>query len=335
MKRIISFILIFAIFAISGTVFAAQDKLVAITFDDGPSQYTGRLLDALKDRGAKATFFVVGEMAAAHPDLLKRIAEEGHQLANHTADHKNLANCSEGTILSQLEEVNAHLRKAAGEQNFWLRPPYGSYNKKVKQTVSCPIILWSVDTLDWKYRNADTVYQNIISSTGDGDIILLHDLYSTSVEGAIRAIDTLQSRGFKFVTVKELLRRRAITPENGKAYTSAYPKGITLPEVSSPTAAVIFNGLYSKVVMYSAQGAIIRYTVDGGEPTAESALYEKPFRLTKNAQISLAAYNDEGTASEAVYLTEEEMHPTLSVRTADQMLYPHRKLIYPLGVSHK
>lgn len=335
MKRFVCFVLILAVFTMCGTAFAAQDKLVAITFDDGPSQYTGRLLDALKERGAKATFFVVGEMAAAHPDLLKRMEREGHQLANHTADHKNLANCSADTILSQLEEVNAHLRKAAGNQNFWLRPPYGSYNKRVQQTISCPIILWSVDTLDWKYRNADTVYNNIISSTRDGDIILLHDLYKTSVDGAIRAIDTLQARGYKFVTVKELLRRRAITPKNGKAYTSAYPKGITLPEVSEPIVTVLYNGLTTKIVAYTSQKATLHYTTDGSVPSDKSTKYELPLTVSKETSISFVACNEDGTTSAVVQLSEGELSLKLTKEKADRMLYPRHRLLFPLGISNK
>ncbi len=213
-------------------------KLVALTFDDGPGPYTGRLLDALKQRNAKATFFMLGERlagSATYRGYLKRMVDEGHQIANHSYSHPEMTSLSSASIANQLNNTRQYLAAAGGNQTYYVRPPYGSYNSTVGSLAGAPLILWSVDPEDWKYRNTATVYNNVMNYAGDGDIILLHDIYSTSVDGAIRVIDALQAKGYEFVTVSELLRRRGITPTNGKAYYSAPNKGINLgPQQPAP-----------------------------------------------------------------------------------------------------
>ena len=206
-------------------------KLVALTFDDGPGPYTARLLDALKQRGAKATFFMLGERlagSATYRSYAKRMVDEGHQIANHSYSHPALTTLSNANVTSQITRTRTYLVQAGGNQTYYVRPPYGDFNSRVSQLVGAPMVYWSVDPLDWKYRNSTTVYNNIMRTVKDGDIILLHDIHSTSVDAAIRVIDTLQARGYEFVTVSELLRRRGITPANGKMYYSAPNKGINL-----------------------------------------------------------------------------------------------------------
>ncbi len=306
MKKIFTVLLVLILlcsaypFAASG---AGGAKLVAITFDDGPSKYTATLLDGLKARGAYATFFCVGYNASAYPKTLKRMVDEGHQIANHTSTHPELPSLSSAGIQKEIANCNKYLAAAAGNQTFYLRPPYGSYNKTVRNVCGSPIILWSVDTLDWKYRNANTVYNNIINNTKDGSIILLHDLYKTSVDGALRAIDTLQGRGYEFVTVKELLRRRGITPQNGTVYSSAPNKGINLPAlnaVKKPTVTVS-NTVGGKTVSLSTEtkDAVIYYTTDGSNPTTASTKYSGAFLLSKTATLKAVA-NLGGTYSEVV-----------------------------------
>ena len=196
-------------------------KLLAITFDDGPGKYTGALLDGLAERGVHATFFVNGVNASGWPETLKRIVNEGHQLANHTYNHKNLNTCSAQTVAYEISAVQALITAAGGDENAYIRAPYGNANKTVKSVVTAPLIYWSVDPEDWKYRNAETVRSNIESGVFDGAIILVHDIYKTSVDGALAAIDDLMTEGYEFVTVKDLLLRRGVTPEAATVYYSA------------------------------------------------------------------------------------------------------------------
>ncbi len=203
-------------------------KLLAITFDDGPGKYTDTLLDELAARGVKATFFVAGYCAAAYPDTLKRIVDEGHQLANHTYNHQNLNTLSSAKIASEISSVQALITAAGGDDAAYIRPPYGNANATVKATATAPLIYWSVDPEDWKYLNRDTVCKNIVSGSYDGAIILVHDIYKTSVYGALDAIDQLLDAGYEFVTVEELLLRRGVTPEAGVMYYDAKNKGVNL-----------------------------------------------------------------------------------------------------------
>lgn len=204
-------------------------KLLAITFDDGPGKYTGALLDGLAERGVHATFFVNGFNASGWPETLKRIVNEGHQLANHTYNHKNLNTCSAQTVAYEISAVQALITAAGGDENAYIRAPYGNANKTVKSVVTAPLIYWSVDPEDWKYRNAETVRSNIEAGVFDGAIILVHDIYKTSVDGALAAIDDLLAEGYEFVTVKDLLLRRGVTPEAATVYYSAKNNGINLP----------------------------------------------------------------------------------------------------------
>ena len=203
-------------------------KLLAITFDDGPGKYTGALLDGLAERGVHATFFVNGVNASGWPETLKRIVNEGHQLANHTYNHKNLNTCSAQTVAYEISAVQALITAAGGDENAYIRAPYGNANKTVKSVVTAPLIYWSVDPEDWKYRNAETVRSNIESGVFDGAIILVHDIYQTSVNGALAAIDKLLEQGYEFVTVRDLLLRRGITPEAGVMYYDAKNTGVNL-----------------------------------------------------------------------------------------------------------
>ncbi len=327
MKKLISVLLIAMVLlgAFSQISFAAATpKLVAITFDDGPSAYTATLLDGLKARGAKATFFCVTDMINARPAILRRAVAEGHQIANHSSTHPDLTTLSASGVRNELSRCNNALIKAGGDQMYALRPPYGSYNSTVRNVTTGPIILWSVDTLDWKYRNADTVYNNIISKTTDGSIVLLHDLYSTSVRGALRAIDTLKARGYEFVTVNELFRRRGITLQRGQVYTSAYNKGITLPAIDAPKAPTFTT----KDVMSGKQVTLtcatknvqIYYTTDGSQPTEKSKRYSSAFTVAKTTRIRAVAY------CQGVKGQEMDKTVTLAKSTAPQATYAGGKI---------
>ena len=233
-KRILSVLLLLAAVLICFSPICEAEsldcgaKLLAITFDDGPGPYTAGLLDELAARGVKATFFVSGYRAANYPETLKRIVDEGHQLANHTYNHANLNTLSAAKVRKEISSVQELITAAGGDDPAYIRPPYGNANQTVRSNVSVPLINWAVDPLDWKYRNADTVCNNIVSGAYDGAIILVHDIHKTSVPGALAAIDELLDEGYEFVTVKDLFKRRGVTPEAGKVYYDAKNNGINL-----------------------------------------------------------------------------------------------------------
>lgn len=217
-----------AVAAVDGDVILreipAGPPLLALTFDDGPSSVTTPvLLDGLARRGIHATFFLVGSMAADNHATVRRMAEEGHQLGVHTYDHslqRGLTGLSEAQFRGQVDTTRDLISALTGQTEFAFRPPYGFVDDSVKKWAESPIILWSVDPEDWKYQDADRVAEHIISHAKDGAIILLHDIFRTSVEGALKAVDVLMEKGYRFVTVDELFRERGVTAEQGKVYNA-------------------------------------------------------------------------------------------------------------------
>ena len=202
-----------------------DERLIALTFDDGPSGYTKQLLDALAYRGVTATFFVLGQRVTANPEIAKRIVEEGHEIASHSYGHPNFANMSAAGIRGELTRTNDAIYQATGTMPAVLRPPYGSYNattRSVAAEFGFPLIMWSVDTRDWESRNVSAIMGHFANSDGvrirNGDIILMHDIYSTTIDAAIRAVDLLLAEGFTFVTVSELLYERHGQPTPGGVY---------------------------------------------------------------------------------------------------------------------
>ncbi len=199
-------------------------KLVALTFDDGPSQYTGKLLDALKKHNAKATFFVVGSRLGSSSSnaLLKRMEDEGHVVGNHSQNHKNLKYLSADGVASEMYTAAERIKTAIGHYPIVMRCPGGNYNSTVKayaKDISVPIIQWSIDTIDWRDRNKATVLSRAKSGIRDGSIVLMHDLYSTTVDAACELIPYLQQQGYALVTVPELLAVKYGTVEPGKVYS--------------------------------------------------------------------------------------------------------------------
>ena len=192
------------------------EKLIALTFDDGPHpEFTGPLLDGLKERGIKATFFLVGTQIHYAPELVSRMAREGHQIGVHTYSHVKVAGLEREEFLLQVEGTRRLIYHLLGERELWLRPPYGILDENTVSWADGPLVLWSVDPEDWKDTDAERIREHIVANAGDGDIILLHDIYSTSVEAALEAADELKERGFRFVTVARLLEERGVTPQTG------------------------------------------------------------------------------------------------------------------------
>ena len=197
----------------------AEPKYVALTFDDGPrADTTGRLLDGLLERGAAATFFVIGEQVPCNEDLLRRMKAEGHQIGNHTYSHVRLLKVDKDAVVEEVHKAETLLKEAVGEGDFWLRPPYGLIGSERSKLIKTPMIYWSVDPQDWKLQDKDKVVAAVMDAVQPGDIILLHDFYSTSVDAALEIIDRLQKDGYDFVTVEELFRIQGVEPQPGTLY---------------------------------------------------------------------------------------------------------------------
>ena len=205
----------------SCTVKVCNLKQVAITFDDGPGGYTPKLLDFLKENEIKATFFVVGQRMDSYKSSLKRIVDEGHELGYHSYSHKQQTSLTTAKIISDFESCNQKAIDITGAGFTLWRTPGGGYNQRVLDAVPLPHIMWTVDTLDWKTRNTTAVYNSIIKSSDDGEIILLHDIHKTSVEGAIKAMKEMQAGDYEFLTVTELLSRNGTPPQPSTSYKKA------------------------------------------------------------------------------------------------------------------
>lgn len=202
---------------------AEGTKYVALTFDDGPRRETTEaLLDGLLERGAQATFFVIGTqiLCADHEVLLERMAAEGHQIGNHTYSHERLISLQEDSVIEEIQKNAVILENILGEGDYWLRPPYGLIDGTRAELVETPMIYWTLDPEDWKWLDSKKVVELVLENIKAGDIVLLHDFYPSSVEATLEIIDRLQPLGYVFVTVEELFKIYGVTPENGVLYAS-------------------------------------------------------------------------------------------------------------------
>ncbi len=191
-------------------------KMAALTFDDGPNKkYTGRLLDGLRERGVKATFFLMGECLEGNEDLVRMMVEDGHLIGVHCMQHTQLTKIAVQDAVRDLRETKESLEailrdgKSGQKTIEHIRPPFGSWNGKLDEAVRSELamepVFWDVDSLDWELQNTEKVVRKVISQVEDGDIILMHDEFETSVEAAFRIIDNLMAKGYTFVTVNELM----------------------------------------------------------------------------------------------------------------------------------
>ena len=194
--------------------------MLALTFDDGPSDFTDRLLDCLEANNAKATFFLVGQEVEYFQEPVTRMEKLGCEIGNHSYDHPDLTSLSADDASSQLSRTDQLIENLTGHIATVVRPPYGSFNDTVADIAARPLILWSVDTLDWETQNADSTVQNVLDNAADGQIILMHDIFKESVDAAEIFIPKLIQEGFQFVTVSELAAAKGITLENGVSYGS-------------------------------------------------------------------------------------------------------------------
>ena len=291
---------------------ATGGKLVALTFDDGPSsKYTTQLLDGLKERGVPVTFFMLGEMAEDNRAIVRRAYEEGHEIACHTWDHPNLTGCSESKIKKQIEDTFEELDRACGDEaDYLVRPPYGSTNQKVRDAIDAPLIYWSVDSEDWSLLNTTKVRKKIVADTYDGCIILCHDIHKTTIPAALGAIDDLMDLGYEFVTVSELFRRRGRELQDHKLHYNSNKNGIDYGPIPAPKITSIGDprGVNTVTITCADPDVPLYYTLDGSYPNQDATRYTGPFTVPYGTKITaVAAYKLNGSRS------------ALTVKTADQI----------------
>lgn len=208
----------------------ARVKCVALTFDDGPGPHTARLLDTLKADGARATFFMLGENVHAHRDVVRRMVMEGHEVANHTWSHPDLTTLSPAGVRSQIQRTQKAIKDTSGVAPTLVRPPYRATNDEVGRAVGMPLILWSVDTMDWRYRSVGRDIRVGIQKPERGGIVLYHDIHKPSVDAIPKVVDGLKKRGFTLVTVSELFQGERL--KAGQTYNERARK--TDPVTASP-----------------------------------------------------------------------------------------------------
>ncbi len=217
-----------------------EGPYIAITFDDGPNPaQTPRLLKMLKDRGIKSTFFCVGQCVAQSPEIAQQIVAEGHEIANHSWSHPLLTKMSEEAVKDQIERTHNVIKQTTGVTPTLMRPPFGGFTLRQRAWANAvwnyKIILWDVDSLDWKHRSPAKTESIIMAETKKGSIILCHDIHKTTVDAMPATLDALLAKGFKFVTVTELMRmhHEPVVQKKGQPVKAA-----TAKEAAHATTAI-------------------------------------------------------------------------------------------------
>lgn len=193
--------------------------MVALTFDDGPGKFTDRLLDCLEANNAKATFFMLGQNIEKFPDAVKREKALGMEIGNHTYDHQILTKVDISEVGPEVTKTNDIFKNLLGEQSTVMRPPGGATNEEVLTQINMPIVLWSIDTKDWKTRDVQNTIDVTLNNVKDGSIVLLHDIHETTVAAAEQIIPALIEQGYKLVTVSELAKAKGIDLNNNQTYS--------------------------------------------------------------------------------------------------------------------
>ena len=195
-----------------------SNKYIALTFDDGPNYNTNKVLDILEENNVPATFFVLGNRIKGNENILKRMVSSKMEIGNHTFNHLLLTKYKEDKVKSEINDTSNLIFEVTGKYPTLLRPSYGSCNKMIKRIVDTPIIIWDIDTLDWKYHNSRRISSRVINKVKDGDIVLMHDIYSATANALEIIIPSLKSKGYTFVTVSDLFYYKNIPLEKGKVY---------------------------------------------------------------------------------------------------------------------
>lgn len=198
--------------------------MIAITYDDGPCTGPGyRIIEVFEKYGQRCTFFVVGERLAELPsrvEELQRMVSSGFEIGNHSYDHEYFNSLTDDQIRQEVSKCNAAIQKYAGVTPTVMRLPGGTQSERIRAAVSMPIILWNIDTEDWKTRNADSTVSKVLGKVKDGDIVLMHELYNATAEATERLVPALVEQGFQLVTVSELAKYKGVTLQNSKVYYS-------------------------------------------------------------------------------------------------------------------
>ncbi len=200
------------------TTINPNQKMVALTFDDGPGPYTTRIVNCLKKNNGKATFFVLGQRVKGYPKATKSIYNGGNEIGNHSYSHPMLYDLSKSGIKSQISRTDAAVYKYTGVKPKIMRPPGGAVNSLVKTSVGKPIIMWSIDTLDWQTRSKSATVNCVMRNVSDGDIVLMHDIHEPTMEAALELIPKLRAKGYQLVTVSDLAKFRGAKLKPGKIY---------------------------------------------------------------------------------------------------------------------
>lgn len=198
-----------------------EKPMIALTFDDGPNHNTIKVLDILERYGVKATFFILGSNIKGNEKIITKMDQAGMELGNHMYSHKLITKLPEQKIKDEIMKVDQLIFDIVGKNPSLIRPSYGTFNKKINRLMDRPIIIWNVDTLDWKYHNSKRIASKVVKQASDGDIILMHDIYNATANSLEIFLPKLIDKGYQFVTVSELLYYKGISPKKGKVYSNA------------------------------------------------------------------------------------------------------------------
>lgn len=190
-------------------------KLVALTFDDGPSEYTLEILDCLIENNSKATFFELGYRMKNNKEITKKLYDSGMEIGNHSYSHKYLTRISKNEVLEEINSTSILFNEITGDNIKLLRVPYGSVNSSIRDLSPFPIISWNIDTKDWLYKDSDKSFPIVLEHVSDGDIILMHDIHKSTIELVKKIVPELKSRGYDLVTVSEMAKLKDYNLENG------------------------------------------------------------------------------------------------------------------------
>lgn len=204
-----------------GRLIDKEKPMIAFTFDDGPSHNTSKIIDILNKYHVRATFFLLGRNIENNKDIVNSLKENGMEIGNHSYSHKLLTRLSESQVKEEFTKTKQLIYDVTGSYPTLTRPSYGSVNKKVKKAIDTPIIAWDIDTLDWKYHNSKYITNKILKKVKDGDIILMHDIYTATANALDKVIPELLELGYQLVTVSELFYYKNIELEKGHVYRYA------------------------------------------------------------------------------------------------------------------
>ena len=197
------------------SIIEMNKKVIALTFDDGPSSYTEEIISILKENDAVATFFILGNKVKTYEDVLRKSLEYGNELGNHTFNHKWLTKLNDEDIKKQIQDTQDIIYETLGYTPVLFRPSYGSINKRVRNDISLEVVLWNIDTMDWKYKSVSKIRDRATMNAEDGSIILMHETYERTKKALPEIIQILKEKDFVFVTISELKQIEALRKYNG------------------------------------------------------------------------------------------------------------------------